>query len=999
MLQALVFILFFLSGAAGLVYEVTWARSLGLVFGASHLAVTTVLAVYMGGQALGSAIFGRMGDRSERPLRMYGWLELGIAVSALGFVGLMRVYPWLYPPVARIAEENGTWLTLVRAAFAVAAMIVPTTLMGGTLPVLTRFVARGGGVGHRLSSLYTVNTLGAVAGTVAAGFLLIPALGVTATLLLAAGVSATVGGGAFLLQARFPAIAAEAPADPGPQGSGGQATEAAGAADVSPERTVLLRAALVGAAVSGFCALGYEVLWTRMLTLVVGTSVYSFSVILVAFLTGIGVGSHAFRWVRSWVGGDRRALRALGLTEILIGLTALGVTLLMGILPSLANHLRGLLEWKGSTEFAGRLAGSFGVAVVFVFVPAFFMGLAFPLAGAVWTARGGRVGAAVGRLLTANTVGAILGSVVSGFFLIRWFGIERSLQMLVVVNVGVGLAIVARAAGRRPLAVLSLCAMAATIVARVAVPEVARFWDRKYFATYVNGGRSTDTPEQARERLADLEVLYFHEGQNETVSVTRGRGGEQSFIVNGRPEASTVPMDVQLQKALGHLPMLLHPNPRSVFVLGTGTGMTLGATAVHPEAERIVLAEIEEGVLGVARTFSRWNGGVLDSPKLRIVFNDGRNFLATTREKFDVITADPIHPWSGGAGYLYTKEYFESVATHLAPEGIAAQWLPLYELTEDDVRTVVRTFAASFPYAMVWLTWYDAVLVGSNEPIRIDEAALARRMESPVIRDDLAVSMMSTPDDLLSFFLLGPSGTVAAGRGGRINDDDNVTLEFSAPTSQGVPGLEARAVAALAASREPLLPYLVPAERPEERRAQVDRWNRMHAAGREFDRLHARFLAGDQQGPDVDRAIREIRALDPRYAPLRFLQGERDFSARLQPIAVASEDFHVKTGAGAPGVVRVTIVRQYAGRGAVLVSVVDNARRRIFGQRYLDGPYEELDAAVRRFASETLEAFRGVAAARRGADGAPPEEGELVAAFAREGLARVGALEGPRRSR
>ena len=363
-----------------------------------------------------------------------------------------------------------------------------------------------------------------------------------------------------------------------------------------------------------------------------------------------------------------------------------------------------------------------------MFVPAFLMGLAFPLAGAVWSAGHGKVGTAIGRVLTANTVGAIAGSVVSGFFLIRWFGIERSLQMLVAINVGTGLVALAVSSARRGLAGVAVAATVAFLAFRAASPHWGRAWDEKYFATYVNSGRSKDTPTEARRKFADVEVLYFHEGVNETVSVTRGRGGEQAFIVNGRPEASTVPMDVQLQKALGHLPMLLHPDPRSVFVLGTGTGMTLGATAIHPEAKRVVLAEIEEGVLGVARTFSAWNGDVLRNPKLQVVFNDGRNFLATTRERFDVITADPIHPWSGGAGYLYTREYFRSIADRLAPGGVAAQWLPLYELTVEDVQTVLRTFASAFPHSMLWLTYYDAILVGSNQPIRIDESALAQRM-------------------------------------------------------------------------------------------------------------------------------------------------------------------------------------------------------------------------------------------------------------------------------
>ena len=393
--RALILVLFFLSGAAGLVYQVSWARSLGVVFGASHLAVTTVLAVYMGGLALGSALVGRLADRSSRPLRLYGLLELGVGASAAGFLLLMKLYPWLYPPVARLAEDSPAWLTVVRTAFAVLAMVVPTTLMGGTLPVLARFVARReDGVARQLSLLYAVNTAGAVAGTVATGFVLIRALGVTQTLLLAIGVSTAVGLISLLAQGR---LRGQEPASDPRALSGGPGPRAEASA-------LSLRLTLLGLGVSGFCALGYEVLWTRMLTLVVGTSVYSFTVMLVAFLAGIGAGSHAFSLLRRWTQEGRAAVRLFGASQILIGATALAATVLMRDLPSLANRIRALWAGQDGGEFGGRLAGSFGAGLAFMFVPAFFMGLAFPLAGAVWATRRGTVGTSVGRLLTANTV-------------------------------------------------------------------------------------------------------------------------------------------------------------------------------------------------------------------------------------------------------------------------------------------------------------------------------------------------------------------------------------------------------------------------------------------------------------------------------------------------------------------------------------------------------------------------------------------------------------------
>ncbi|ABC82831.1 fused MFS/spermidine synthase [Anaeromyxobacter dehalogenans] len=956
-MRFLVFFLFFVSGSAGLVYEVAWARSLGVVFGASHLAVTTVLSVYMGGQALGAALIGARADRTERPLRLYGLLELGIGVSALAFVGLMRIYPALYVPLARVAEESPLYLTVVRTTFAALAIIVPTTLMGGTLPTLSRFfAAREGGLARQLSLLYGFNTLGAVVGALLAGFVLLPGLGVTATLLVAAGVSITAGAASVLLQ-RGESLAKASPLEP----AAADGPEAADAGRARPDGFAA-RLTLLGIGLSGFCALGYEVLWTRMLTLVVGTSVYSFTVMLVAFLVGIALGSYAFGPVRRLFGGERHAgVLVFGCIQVLIGVSALAVTVLMRDLPLTAGHTRALLAGLELTRFAERVGSSFGIAFTYLLIPSFLMGLAFPVAGAVWSAGRSRTGAAVGRLLTANTVGAILGSATTGFALIYLFGIERSLQMLILVNVTCGVAI-ALSASRRRWPVAAVAALgAALVVARGAVPSWGRVWDQKFFATFSNMRRTVDDPERAKARLDDAEVLYYHEGVDETVSVIRARGDiQQTFIVNGRPEASNAPIDVQLQRALGHLPMLLHRNPRSVFVLGTGSGMTLGATSIHPEVERIVLAEIEKGVLGVARTFSEWNAHVLDDPRLHIVFNDGRNHLASTRRKFDVITSDPIHPWSGGAAYLYTVEYFRTVAGHLAPGGMVSQWLPLYELSTGDVRTVLRTFSEAFPYVQVWLTYYDAVLIGSNEPILVDESELERRLANPRIRDDLAAVHMGSVRDLLAYFVLGDAGAREFARGGEVNTDDNLTLEFSAPLSQGALTAGGN-VLALTAARESLVPYLAGSPAAGLRRAAVDRWTRDLETARLFDLAHAQYLAGEQTSPGFADLLATVRVRDPGYAPLLFLLDEAQFEDRRQPVVVAETSLDLRDESGAPTRVRLAAIRTFLGRGRVLVSFADLGGREVWAKRIVCGRYEQLEDETAQYASRILGAARAAA--------------------------------------
>ncbi|HTN53970.1 MAG TPA: fused MFS/spermidine synthase [Anaeromyxobacter sp.] len=977
-MNAAVALLFFLSGASGLIYEVTWARSLGLVFGASHLAVATVLAVYMGGQALGSVIFGPRADRSARPLRLYGLLELGAGLSALAFLALLAAYPRLYPPIARLGAESALYLSAVRGLFAVAAMIVPTTLLGGTLPALTRLLSRrGSDLARPLARLYAVNTAGAVAGALAAGFLLLPRVGVTATLLAGVAVSFAVGAAALLLQRRA------ASGQASPEGAGEGAGPAPGGEGQGQVARLAGRLTVLGIAASGFCALGYEVLWTRMLSFVVGTSVYSFTLILAAFLAGIGAGSQAFALLRRRVGSGRSAVLAFGAIQVLVGLSALAVTAAMRELPGIAFRLRSLLAWQGATEFGARLATSGAVSVAFMFVPAFFMGLSFPAAGAVRAAGERPAGETVGGLLAANTLGAILGTLVSGFALIHLLGIERSLQVLVLVDVGTGLAVAASVARRRWILAAATAVPAVLLAARVAWPGWGRTWDEQDFAAYLNNL----SPDELAEHRSAVEVVYFKEGINETVSVTRA-GGELSFVVNGRAEASTAPTDLQLQKALGHIPMLLHPNPRRVFVLGSGAGMTLGATSLHPGVERLVLAEIERGVLGATRTFGPWNAHVLDDPRLRVVIDDGRSFLATTRERFDVITADPIHPWSGGAGYLYTVEYFRSAAARLAPGGIVSQWLPLYELSVGDLRTVVRSFAEAFRHVQLWLTFYDAVLVGSNDPILLDEAALARRMEVPAVRDDLARARMGSVGGLLSSFLAGDAGARAFAAGGDLNTDDGVALEFSAPRSQGVRDLGVD-MAAVSAVRESLLPYLTPAPEGPARLAQVARWTGRLELGRRYDALHARFLEEQQDDPGLRAELAGIVAEDPGFAPALFLDEEMAFWRRTRFEVVRTADF--PAGAGA---VRVVAARKYVTRSRALVLFLDGGLKEIYGHRYVDGDDDRLEETLALEVDAAFASLRATAAQVSRKGGAPPREAELADALRREVVRVVGPPPG-----
>lgn len=877
LILSIIYSIFFLSGAAALIYQVVWIRSLSLVFGGSHLAVATVLTVFMTGLAVGGYVFGKRISGSTGLLKLYGVLELGIALFALLFMLLMKLYPPVYTLLAQLFPDSPLYLSAVRIIFAALAIIGPTTLMGGTLPVLSGLVADiSRSVDGRLPFLYGFNTFGAVVGAAVAGFVLLRQVTVTSTMLVAVALNIFVAVLALLLHKRVPSGCN--------QQAGNQESSGLLPADQSAMATPC-RLVLWGIGVSGFCALGYEILWTRILGIVVGASVYGFTIMLVAFLTGISAGSAVYGMVTRLV--ERRygavpvrlSIALFGLVQVLIGASALAVTAAFIHLPVNKPLLMKYFLTHGHSMFEARQWANIALSLGYMFVPAFLMGVAFPLAGRVHAASRQRAARAVGEILAFNTVGAIIGSALCGFVLIYLVGIERSLQMLILVNIGFGLLVMFSLAGSRAVnrgvVIASLVALSGVYL----FPGIWSLWDVRWLAIYrTNELEAYNTPQSLKNSLANTQVLYYGEGAQAIVSSVK-TGSYQNFITNGRTESSNTPVDLQCVYTLGHLPMLLAKNPRTVFVLGTGAGMTLGATSVYPSVEKITLVEIEPKVLGVARTFARYNHNVLDNPKLKVVFNDGRNYLMTTREKFDVITADPVHPWFSGAGYLYTSEYFKLAAEHLNPGGIICQWLPIYELTNDNLRSVVRTFRENFKYTMIWLTQYDIELVGSNTPIILDEAELARRMAIPEVAGDLTSVKMGNATDFLSYFLMGSEGARRYSQGAAINTDDNVYLEFSAPLSVGNTGLVAENIAALSAHRESILPYLVKPGSLREQQLQAAAWNERERAAQLKDRLHAVYYRMDKEF-DYITLMRQLRRQYPDYAPYQLMYDNYRLSYR-----------------------------------------------------------------------------------------------------------------------
>jgi len=855
--QLLIYSLFVASGATALVYEVTWLRNLSLIFGASFHATSIVLASYMAGLSLGGFAAGLLSTRIRRPLRVYGLLEIGIAACALVLPTLLRGVDAVYVEAASRAQDLETALTLMRAVMAFGVLVVPTFLMGATLPVLIAGLVRSAEhFGVRLSWLYGANTMGAALGTIAAGFFLVPMLGVWRTQLCAVAINLLIGVVAITVGSRPLRVdddesqphAAHGPASP------------AGSVDFG-ERSVL-RLVFWGAAVSGFCALALEVLWTRALSVAVGTTAYSFTVMLAAFLVGISLGSwlHAvFPLRRIRVGGQ------FGVVLLCAGLGSLVASTWIPRLPELAIRLNlGLYDDLSRIRSGTTLI----LAFLVMLIPCIFIGIAFPLANQARAALSRGYGRPVGETLGLNTLGSIGGSLVAGFLLIPLLGIQRSMLLVSAIYLAYG-AVVLGAVATLRLPRWRWAALAATtgfVLCALSVPYAARPWEVSLLGNFRSNelGRFVDSQGRVdfAASLKNATIQYYREGRTATVSVSQRAGG-RDLIINGKTVASDTPSDMRTQLMLGHVPVLMHPDPRSALVVGMGAGVTLGSVAAHESLDRLVLVEIEPEVLGAARHFEAANGNPLDDPRLRVHLQDGRNYLKTTTQRFDVITADPIHPWARGSGYLYTTEYYRLAAERLGKRGIMCQWLPTGNLSPAEFKSVVATFAQVFPHTMLWHST-AAILIGSRAPIQVNLDDMARRIQQPRVAQQLSTLGLDDPFSFVAELAMLDAQVREYAEGAVINNDDNLYLEFSSPLSIGKP-FRSEIVQELNRFRERTSPIA----EDDPRRETFRRYRRAKV-------LTVRAIRGllARRADQQERAAEQLRALIrdlPAYRPAQHL--------------------------------------------------------------------------------------------------------------------------------
>lgn len=758
------------SGAAALIYEVVWLRQIALVMGSTVYALSTVLTVFLGGLALGAYLGGRLVQRRGATARLYAGLEVGIAATALLVPVLLRAFDPLFGVAYRGAGSSLTLLSLVQFALCVVVLLLPTMLMGMTLPVVVAVLRPDRrGIAVDAGRLYGLNSLGAVIGAASAGLLLLPELGQWGTTLFAAATNVLAGAVALLGPGRKAQPDADAPpsrevdADEAPTGW--------------PAPSV--RRLIVLYTLAGFTALSLEVGWVRIVSLAIGSTTYGFTITLTTFIAGLALGSLVLprlRWIR------RNPVRAIFALHLVVTLWTLASIPFLGTLPVRVAEMM-------STEvtFQSVLISEFLLVQLTIAVPTIAMGGVFPLVADLVHRSVRSAGRAVGVAYAANTLGNIAGSLVAGFVLVPAIGMRTTIVLSAVVFalLAIGYLLPAGAEARVAPRKLLLAGFVVLVTAIAACTLPA--WDREIVTSgpYVHG-RDVETSRReadisysraVREQFGEL--IDYREGPTTVAAVRASPSGQLELWVGGVLEARVA---LELFRFLGHLPMTLHGNARTALVVGLGSGTTLASVAKHA-AESVDCVEISPEVVAIARQhFTHLLGGVFEDPRVNMIVGDGRNHLRHSGKSYDVIVSQPTYPWVAGASNLFTREYFTEIRDHLNPGGIACVWS--WAEGDDVQESILRAWRDVFPNAYRFSPYDRHILVGIRDPGQLSAANASAALQNPAVRAELKDFGLQSGEDLMKMIVSGPDELAGLLLNAPVNTDNNGFVEFRAlPTT------------------------------------------------------------------------------------------------------------------------------------------------------------------------------------------------------------------------
>jgi spermidine synthase len=751
-----VLLFFFISGATGLIYEVVWTRLLTLVMGNTHYSIATVLTTFMGGLALGSYVGGRVIDRFFNPLALYAVLEAAIGIYCLAIPSLID---WAFPIFKSIylsSDASYTAASFYRFLVCSTILIIPTSFMGATLPVLSKFVStKPDFVGRDVGTLYAINTFGAVFGAATSAYVFMRLLGLNVTIGLAA--ACNIGIAAIIFFIFRPPLS--------------RARENVPVSNETESRSTSWKQGFIlfGFGISGFCALVYQLTWNRILSLLLGSSVYAFSLILAIFILGLALGTVCFaRWMTRF----KDLIKVFGLLQIGIGISALAALPFFGEIPFVNRWV--YQNWD--VDFTVVQGANFLIIFTLLFAPTFFMGGQFPVVVKLLTRGISNLGRDVGRVYASNTVGTIVGSFLGGFVMVPVLGIQNSVLTAVLINVLLAAALLWFSPSLHPR------------LKYYGVPLLVIFC--------VWGGRSVDAWDKAvissgsfmPYRIKDLheaekkanKILSYKEGIHTTVTTELAVSGNIFLRVNGKTDASLA-LDMRTQLLSGYLPMFLKENPQSALVIGQGSGITLGAVEQFAVKD-IDLVEISPAVIEGSRYFGPFNHQALDDERLTIILEDGRNHVALSDKTYDVIISEPSNPWISGVGALFTLDFFHLLKARLSADGVACIWVHT-NMSPDSFKSITRSFTEVFPHVSMWesIVGDDYLLIGSARDYGLPYEKVEKFLTQETIGHDLKRIGIQSVRDLFSLMIMDRDPIIQFSGDAPIHTDDNSLLEFNAP--------------------------------------------------------------------------------------------------------------------------------------------------------------------------------------------------------------------------
>ena len=740
----------FLSGVSALIYQIVWIRRFGLVFGVDVFTMATVLSAFMGGLAIGSLIFGRLADKLKNPLTLFLLLEFGIGLFAVLFPFTFKGLINLYTPIIQNQGLSNYSGQVVKFIFSFIYLLIPTTLMGGTLPVIFKFfVKRLNNLGWHISNLFAINNLGAVAGCFLAGFILIKTFGITTSLYIAASINLINALVVFIISRQIP-LEREVVED--------EVSQPYNPDESNRLSKTMLKLVLWVFAIEGFATLAFEVIWTRIF---IGFSfdktTYFFSVIVLGFVFGLSLGSFL---ISQRIDKRKNLVTLLAVIEILIGISSMVLLMLFSKFSLSLNLQRTVFDpWM---KIIGK---EYVIFFLILVLPATLTGMVYPIVSKLYADNIGKLGKRMGMIGFLDTIGSVLGSFAAGFILIPLLGVVESFVAIVALNIilGIILLVFNKTMNQR----LKFIMLASTIVLSVILflkapaKKYFSWWDKSKSEPWTNFVEK---------------IPFYYEGTDATVTL-RQYHNYMALNINGHNTAYTSLKDQIVNRMLGYVPYMVHPRPKKALVIGFGLGFTV-ESLIQNEIDTVDVAEICPGVIKSGLAMNTWNNAALKNPKVHAHLEDGRELLFRTKAKYDIITSNAVHPRL--SNNIYTQDFYELCLSRMNKGGIMCQWATPNWMNEVEFKAQMKAFVNAFKYCQLWyINEYTIILIGSGEPMKIDYNLISERFKDSKVKEDLLNINMTEPFEFVSQFSMQRDVLMKYCQDAPSNTDDFPIVEFS----------------------------------------------------------------------------------------------------------------------------------------------------------------------------------------------------------------------------